>query len=52
MSLFRLIPLSLALSAALTTGATVNECARVLLRAGAKEVNVLTLARAVRVAAV
>lgn len=29
----------------LTTGATVNECARVLLRAGAKEVNVLVLAR-------
>ncbi|HSR11277.1 MAG TPA: phosphoribosyltransferase family protein, partial [Thermodesulfobacteriota bacterium] len=29
-----------------TTGATVGECSRVLLRAGAKEVNVLTLARA------
>jgi ComF family protein len=29
----------------LTTGATVNECARVLLRAGAKEVNALVLAR-------
>lgn len=28
-----------------TTGATVNECARVLKRAGAKTVNVLTLAR-------
>ena len=31
----------------LTTGATVNECARVLKRAGAKSVNVLTLARMV-----
>jgi ComF family protein len=31
----------------LTTGATVNECARVLKRAGAKTVNVLTLARMV-----
>ena len=30
-----------------TTGATVNECSRVLLRAGAKQVDVLTLARAV-----
>jgi ComF family protein len=30
-----------------TTGATVNECARVLLKAGAKFVDVLTLARAV-----
>lgn len=29
----------------LTTGATVNECARVLVRAGAEEVRVLTLAR-------
>lgn len=29
----------------MTTGATVNECARVLLAAGAAEVNVLTLAR-------
>ena len=29
----------------LTTGATVNECSRVLLRAGAKQLNVLTLAR-------
>jgi predicted amidophosphoribosyltransferase len=29
----------------LTTGATVNECSRVLLKAGAKAVNVLTLAR-------
>jgi ComF family protein len=33
----------------LTTGATVEECARVLKRAGAASVNVLTLARAVRV---
>lgn len=31
-----------------TTGATVNECARILLREGAREVRVLTLARAVR----
>jgi ComF family protein len=30
-----------------TTGSTVNECAKVLKRAGAEEVNVLTLARAV-----
>ena len=30
-----------------TTGATVNECARVLTRAGAESVDVLTLARAV-----
>lgn len=30
----------------MTTGATVMECARVLLQAGAKEVTVLTLARA------
>ena len=30
-----------------TTGTTVNECARVLCKAGAKEVRVLTLARAV-----
>jgi len=30
-----------------TSGATVNECSRALLRAGAKEVYVLTLARAV-----
>ena len=30
-----------------TTGATVNECARVLMKAGAKMVDVLTLARAV-----
>ncbi len=29
----------------LTTGATVNECSRVLLKAGAKTVHVLTLAR-------
>lgn len=33
----------------LTTGATVEECARVLRRAGAASVGVLTLARAVRV---
>jgi ComF family protein len=32
-----------------TTGATVNECAKVLLAAGAKSVDVLTLARAVKV---
>lgn len=30
-----------------TTGATVNECARILLRGGAEQVDVLTLARAV-----
>jgi ComF family protein len=30
-----------------TTGATVNECARVLMKAGAESVDVLTLARAV-----
>lgn len=30
-----------------TTGATVNECSRVLIRAGAEEVHVLTLARTV-----
>ena len=30
-----------------TSGATVNECSRTLMRAGAKEVYVLTLARAV-----
>lgn len=30
-----------------TTGATVNECARVLKEAGAGEVSVLTLARAI-----
>jgi ComF family protein len=30
-----------------TSGATVNECSRTLLRAGAEEVTVLTLARAV-----
>ena len=29
----------------MTTGATVNECAKVLMKGGAKEVNVLTLAR-------
>lgn len=34
----------------LTTGATVNECTRVLKRAGAKRVWVATVARAVRVA--
>jgi predicted amidophosphoribosyltransferase len=28
-----------------TTGATVDECAKVLLRGGAKQVDVLTLAR-------
>jgi len=33
----------------LTTGATVEECARVLKRADALSVGVLTLARAVRV---
>jgi len=32
----------------LTTGATVEECARVLRRAGAKRVDVLTLARTLR----
>ena len=32
----------------LTTGATVEECARVLRRAGARKVNVLTLARSLR----
>jgi len=32
-----------------TTGATVNECAKVLLAAGAKRVDVFTLARAVKV---
>jgi ComF family protein len=31
-----------------TTGATVGECARVLRRAGARQVDVLTLARTVR----
>ena len=31
-----------------TTGATLEECARVLLRAGARQVDALTLARAVR----
>jgi ComF family protein len=35
----------------LTTGATVDECARVLKRAGASSVGVLTLARALRVGA-
>jgi len=32
----------------LTTGATVDACARALKRAGAKKVSVLTLARVVR----
>jgi predicted amidophosphoribosyltransferase len=32
----------------MTTGATVNECARVLLRGGAAAVDVLTLGRVVR----
>lgn len=32
-----------------TTGATINECGKTLLRAGAKEVYVLTLARSVQV---
>ena len=32
-----------------TTGATVNECAKVLLAAGAKRVDVFTLARAVKI---
>jgi ComF family protein len=32
----------------LTTGATIEECARVLLRAGARQVDALTLARTVR----
>jgi predicted amidophosphoribosyltransferase len=31
-----------------TTGATVRECAKVLMKAGAKKVHVLTLARVVR----
>ena len=31
-----------------TTGATVGECARILRRAGARQVDVLTLARTVR----
>jgi predicted amidophosphoribosyltransferase len=30
-----------------TTGATVNECARILLKYGAERVDVLTLARAI-----
>ena len=33
----------------MTTGATVEECARVLKRAGAVSVGVLTLARALRI---
>lgn len=32
-----------------TTGATVNECAKVLLKAGAKRVDVLTLAHAIKI---
>jgi predicted amidophosphoribosyltransferase len=32
----------------MTTGATVEECARVLKRAGASSIGVLTLARALR----
>ncbi|MEE8444687.1 MAG: phosphoribosyltransferase family protein, partial [Alphaproteobacteria bacterium] len=32
----------------MTTGATVEACSRTLLRAGAREVNVLVLARVVR----
>lgn len=32
----------------MTTGTTVNECSRVLLRAGAKEVFVATVARATK----
>jgi predicted amidophosphoribosyltransferase len=36
----------------LTTGATVEECARVLHRAGAAWVGVLTLARALRAGSV
>jgi predicted amidophosphoribosyltransferase len=35
----------------MTTGATVDECARVLKRAGAEFVGVLTLARALRTGA-
>jgi ComF family protein len=35
----------------MTTGATVDECARVLKRAGAASVGVLTLARALRIGA-
>jgi predicted amidophosphoribosyltransferase len=31
-----------------TTGATLNECAKILKRNGARRVNVLTLARVVR----
>jgi len=31
-----------------TTGATVNECAKILLKAGASEVNILTLSRVVK----
>jgi len=33
----------------LTTGATVNECARVLLKGGARKIDVFTVARAGRV---
>ncbi|HET7873247.1 MAG TPA: phosphoribosyltransferase family protein, partial [Terriglobales bacterium] len=36
----------------MTTGTTAGECARVLLRAGAKEVFVATIARATREAAI
>lgn len=32
----------------MTTGATINQCTKILLKAGAKRVNVLTLARVVR----
>jgi len=32
----------------LTTGSTVNECARVLLNGGAQHVDVLTLAQAIK----
>ena len=35
----------------MTTGATVEECARVLRRAGALSISVLTLARALRTGA-
>jgi predicted amidophosphoribosyltransferase len=31
-----------------TTGATVNECSKVLLKAGAERVDVLTLAHAIK----
>ena len=32
----------------MTTGATVNECTKVLLKAGAKSVDILTLARVIK----